>query len=350
MSVSSLLLINTLSLRITTIMRVYDIIALNEELDVKPGVLGSDGKPVSWQVVDNQTGRVAQTFSGPDADGKAEEFRDAENARRKGGKPADSKADSKTPLKDTEPSPKNKTLSQKISRFAAKTAFNNLLRIGRAIGFSQLPSYVEEYQLLQADLHARYLQAIQNGMPEQQARAELDALSKAAFGQWVAGSGVITLGAELIVKLAAAGGGAVVKAIRTWNAGTSIAAGATGVGLLPAIIKFVLVEGAIWAVAAALTYTSVAKAVFTYFVGASHDLYIKALYSAADLGAVVGSGLTKIVSDDETRAAWRDVQAAQDTMGMDPMRKQSRQAIGGDVDVKRDAGKSAAPLSSQIPD
>jgi hypothetical protein len=112
----------------------------------------------------------------------------------------------------------------------------------------------------------------------------------------------------------------------------------------------VLVEGAIWAVAAALTYTSVAKAVFTYFVGASHDLYIKALYSAADLGAVVGSGLTKIVSDDETRAAWRDVQAAQDTMGMDPMRKQSRQAIGGDVDVKRDAGKSAAPLSSQIPD
>jgi hypothetical protein len=56
------------------------------------------------------------------------------------------------------------------------------------------------------------------------------------------------------------------------------------------------------------------------------------------------------VSDDETRAAWRDVKQAQDTMGMDPMRKQARQATGSDVDVKPGAGKSAAPLSSQIPD
>jgi hypothetical protein len=259
-------------------MRVYDIIALNEELDVKPGVLGSDGKPVSWQVVDNQTGRVAQTFSGPDADGKAEEFRDAENARRKGGKPTDSKADPKKPVKDTEPSPKNKTLAQKIAGSAVNSGFRNVLRIGRAIGFSQLPGFVEDYQLIQADLYARYVQAIENGNDPKVAKQEFEALSKAAFGQWVLSSGVITLGAEIIVRTAKAGTEAsikLVKAIRAWNAGTTAAAAATGVGLLPGIIKFVLVEGAIWAVSYALASEAVAKSVFKYFVGSSYDASIQ---------------------------------------------------------------------------
>ena len=331
-------------------MRVYDIIALKEELDVKPGVLGADGKPVSWQVVDKQTGRVAQTFSGPDADGKAEEFRDTENAKRRGGnKPADPKVDPKTdaPAKDKTDDAKKKSISQRLVGGAIKSGFMNLFRVAKIIGFSQLPQYVEEYQLLQADLHFKYMKAVESGKDEKLAKAEFEALSKAAFGQWVAGSGVITLGAEAIVKLAAAGGGAVVKAVRAWNAGTSIAAGATGVGLLPSIIKFVLVEGAVLAVTYALSFSSVAKTVFTYFVGASHDFYIKALYASADMGQITGSYLSDIVGDDDTRAAWRDVKNA---MGMDPMRKQAQQAIGQSIDVKPGASRAAPPLSSQVPD
>lgn len=333
-------------------MRVYDIIALKEELDVKPGVLGPDGKPVSWQVVDKQTGRVAQTFSGPDADGKAEEFRDTENAKRRGGnKPADPKVDPKAgadiSVKDATPDAKKKSISQRLVGGAIKTGLMNLFRVAKIIGFSQLPQIVEEYQLLQSDLHARFLQAKADGMDEKLAEAEFAALSKAAFGQWVASSGVITLGAEAIVKLAAAGGGAVVKAVRAWNAGTSIAAGATGVGFLPAVLKFVLVEGAVAAVTYALSFSSVAKTVFTYFVNASHDFYIKALYASADMGQITGSYVADKVGDDDARAAWRDVQNA---MGMDPMRKQAQQAIGQRVDVKPGASKSAPPLSSQIPD
>jgi hypothetical protein len=337
-------------------MRVYDIIALNEELDVKPGVLGSDGKPVSWQVVDKQTGRVAQTFSGPDADGKAEEFRDTENAKRRGGKPqdpkTDPKADPKKPVKDTEPSPKNKTLAQKIAGSAVNSGFRNVLRIGRAIGFSQLPGFVEDDQLIQADLYARYVQAIENGNDPKAAKQEFEALSKAAFGQWVLSSGVITLGAEIIVRAAKAGTEAsvkLVKAIRAWNAGTTAAAAATGVGLLPGVIKFVLVEGAIWAVSYALASEAVAKSVFKYFVGSSYDESIKLLYQSANLGQAVGSGIANIVGDDETKAAWRDVKNA---MGMDPMRKGAEQAIGKQVNVKAPprADAPTSGLRGNVPD
>jgi hypothetical protein len=254
------------------------------------------------------------------------------------------KSDADDPKKPAK-TPASKEKSTGIVRTVMNKSFMNLYRVGKMIGFSQLPQVVGEYQLLQAQILIKYQREVESGVDEKTARANFEAESHAAFGQWVASSGVITLGAEAIVKLAAKGGGAVVTAIRSWNAGTSIAAGATGVGLLPAIIKFVLIEGAVLAVTYALSYMSVAKSVFTYLLGASHDFYIKALYASADMGQVTGSYLSDIVGDEETRAAWRDVKNA---MGMDPMRKQTQQAIGGAVEVKPNAGKAAPSLSSYV--
>jgi hypothetical protein len=64
-------------------MRIIDVITLKEELDIRPStVLGADGKPTSWHVFDTDAKRSIQTFTGKDAEGKAEEFRDRERARR----------------------------------------------------------------------------------------------------------------------------------------------------------------------------------------------------------------------------------------------------------------------------
>jgi hypothetical protein len=331
-------------------MRVYDIIALNEDLDIRPtAVLGSDGKPAGYEVFDtDKPKQTLQRFSGPDAEGKAEEFRDAQRAKTGGKKPEATRK----PVKDTEPSPKNKSLAQKIAGTAVNSGFRNVLRVGRAIGFSQLPGFVEDYQIIQADLYARYVQAIENGSDPKVAKQEFEALSKAAFGQWVLSSGVITLGAEIIVRTAKAGTEAsakLIKSIRSANAASTAAAAVTGVGLLPGIIKFVLVEGAIWAVSYALASEAVAKSVFKYFVGSSYDASIQLLYQSANLGQAVGSGIANIVGDDETKAAWRDVQNA---MGMDPMRKGAEQAIGKQVNVKAPprADAPTSGLSGNVPD
>jgi hypothetical protein len=64
-------------------MRIIDVITLTEELDIRPStILGADGKPQSWHVFDTEAKRSIQTFTGKDAEGKAEEFRDRERAKR----------------------------------------------------------------------------------------------------------------------------------------------------------------------------------------------------------------------------------------------------------------------------
>ena len=334
-------------------MRVYDIIALNEELDVKPGVLGSDGKPVSWQVVDNQTGRVAQTFSGPDADGKAEEFRDAENARRKGGKPADSKADPNA--KPDEKVPKKSSTVGKVAQAAAQTkvgkaikySFKGLMVFGRAIGFSQLPGYIDTYQGIQANIYYKHEEAIKSGVDKTVARDQFDAESRAAFGQWVANSAIVPNAVALIVAGAKLGTKFVAK-VRAANAASTAATALTGPGILVGIVKWVLVEGAIQAVSWALSREAVATAVFNYFLKSSHDEMMEMLYESADFGQRVGS-LIGLVSNDETSAALRDVQTA---MKMRPMGMAADQATGNQVNVKA-APRADAPasgLSGNVPD
>lgn len=77
-------------------MKVFEIIApLNEEIEMRPsGVMGPDGKikpflgpdgktPLGYEVYDTETKKVIQRFTGADAAGKAEEFRD--KARRSSG-------------------------------------------------------------------------------------------------------------------------------------------------------------------------------------------------------------------------------------------------------------------------
>lgn len=61
-------------------MRVHEI--LFEEFDIVPTRTQTPaGQPTGYNVVDKQTGSIKQTFTGPDAAGKAEEFRDAQNAK-----------------------------------------------------------------------------------------------------------------------------------------------------------------------------------------------------------------------------------------------------------------------------
>jgi hypothetical protein len=64
-------------------MRVIDVITLQEELEIRPGtILGTDGKPTTWHVFDTDSKTSIQSFTGKDAEGRAEEFRDAERAKR----------------------------------------------------------------------------------------------------------------------------------------------------------------------------------------------------------------------------------------------------------------------------
>lgn len=331
-------------------MRVYDIISVNEALDIRPStILGADGKPSGFEVFDTDNPKQPlQKFTGPGSDGKAEQFRDAENAKRRG--VSSGPKSNNVPLKDKTPTPKNKTIAQKAVGVAVKTGFRNLLRVGRVIGFSQLPRHVEDYQIMQINLYAQYLKAKEDGMDPLAAKQQFEALSKAAFGQWVLSSAIIPLGAELIVRSAKAGikgTSNLVKSIRAANTGTTVAAAATGVGLLPGVIKFILVEGAIWAVSYALASEAVAKTVFKYFVGSSYDASIQLLYQSANLGQAAGSGIANLVGDAETKAAWRDVKNA---MKMDPMDTASGQAIGNQQDVDAAPRSGSSSLSANVPD
>ena len=64
-------------------MRVQEIL---EKLDLKPsGVLDAQGNQ-TFNVIDTDTGKTVKTFSGPNAAGQAEQFRDTQNrlTRQKG--------------------------------------------------------------------------------------------------------------------------------------------------------------------------------------------------------------------------------------------------------------------------
>lgn len=61
-------------------MKIFEITKLYEELDVRKGILGADGKQM-WNVVDTETGNTLQRFSGGDAEEKAVRYRDSENAK-----------------------------------------------------------------------------------------------------------------------------------------------------------------------------------------------------------------------------------------------------------------------------
>ena len=229
-------------------MRVYDIIALNEELDVKPGVLGSDGKPVSWQVVDKQTGRVAQTFSGPDADGKAEEFRDTENAKRRGGKPQDPKTDPKAdPKTKTAPPEKfeskwQKFMGSKWVKFLAKYAGIN----------------VSVYMQLRRDLEKVYNDYwVAKTITED----EYEKRSKAIFGTFVAA----TL-SPLLIRAMVSGAKLFLSGFRTWNAASSLVMGSTILGGGIAVLKFVLFEAAAWVAIIALSTSSSVQRVFSEWI------------------------------------------------------------------------------------
>jgi hypothetical protein len=235
-------------------MRVYDIIALNEELDVKPGVLGSDGKPVSWQVVDKQTGRVAQTFSGPDGDGKAEEFRDAENAKRRGvsSGPAASKTD---PATDPKTDPNAKT--------APPEKFENKWQ--KFMG-SKWVKFLAKYAGINAAVYVqlrRDLEKIYNDywVAKTISEEEYEKRSKALFGAFVA-----TVLSPLLIKAMTSGAKLFLSGFRTWNAASSLVMGSTILGGGIAVLKFVLFEAAAWVAIIALSTSSSVQKVFTDWI------------------------------------------------------------------------------------
>ena len=334
-------------------MRVYDIIALYEELDVKPGVLGADGKPISWQVIDQQTGRVAQTFSGADADGKAEEFRDAENAKRRGvSSGSKSSAEPDSPKIDPKKTPAKSDLAGRITQAVAETTVGKAIKIGfklfmvfgRAIGFSQLPGHIDTYQSIQSAIYYKHAQAIENGVDKKVARDQFDAESRAAFGQWVANSAIVPNGVALIVAGArAASSSQFIAKIRGINAASTAATALTGPGILLGIVKWVMVEGAIQAVAWALSREAVATVVFNYFLKSSYDEMMGTLYTAADIGQFVGNSIAQISTD----AAYTDVQTA---MKMRPMKTAGDQAIGKQVNVNAPRRPDAPPGGLTVPD
>ena len=334
-------------------MRVYDIIAINEDLDIRPStILGADGKPSGYEVFDtNNPKQSIQKFTGPGADGKAEEFRDAENAKRRGV----SSNSKKTPPKEKVPGKSD--LAGRITQAVAETtvgkaikwSFRALMVFGRAIGFSQLPGYIDTYQSIQANIYYKHAQAIEQGVDKKVARDQFDAESRAAFGQWVANSAIVPNAVALIVAGAkAASKSQFVAKIRAVNTASTAATALTGPGILVGIVKWVMVEGAIQAVAWALSREAVASAVFNYFLSSAHDEMMGALYKAADIGEIVGSGIG-LVSKDESNAALRVVQTAMD---MSPMAKASDQATGKQVNVKAPprADAPASGLSGNVPD
>lgn len=332
-------------------MRVYDIISVNEELDIRPStILGADGKPSGFEVFDTDNPKQPlQKFIGPGSDGKAEEFRDAENAKRRG-----VSSGSKKPTPKQKVPAKSSTIG-KITQAAAETtvgtivrrSFKGLMIFGRAIAFSQLPGHIDTYQGMQANIYYKHQQAIERGEDKNTARDQFDAESRAAFGQWVANSAIVPNAVALIVAGAKAGTAFVAK-IRAANAASTAATALTGPGIIVGIVKWVMVEGAIQAVSWALSREAVAYAVFNYFLKSSHDEMMKGLYAAADFGQMVGSSIGSLGSDD-TSAALRDVQTA---MKMRPMDDASKTSIGQQVDVKA-APRADAPasgLSGNVPD
>lgn len=106
-------------------MKIFEVVSFKEELEVKASsVLGSDGKPAAYGVVDTENpGRPLKTFTGSDAAGKAEEYRDQIRAQRRtqAQKASSDDADkSKTPTKDPSKglTPKDKaSLWQKTKKF-----------------------------------------------------------------------------------------------------------------------------------------------------------------------------------------------------------------------------------------
>ena len=67
-------------------MKVYEIL---ETFDIQPAqTLTSTGsKTQAFNVIDTKTGQPVKTFQGPDAAGKAEEYRDQQNKLRTANKP-----------------------------------------------------------------------------------------------------------------------------------------------------------------------------------------------------------------------------------------------------------------------
>jgi hypothetical protein len=327
-------------------MRVYDIITLKEELDVKPGVLGSDGKPISWQVVDKQTGRVAQTFSGPDADGKAEEFRDTENAKRRGGKPQDTKTDP-----NAEPSPDKKNKAKRTTQSVFKRSFKWTAKVGLLAGISAWEQ-LDQYQSIQSDLYARYLEQVEKGQDPKLAKEEFLKLSRAAFGQWAASSALVPAVVQGIVsaaKLGAAGIKSIVSSIRSWNVATTAASAATGPGFIAGVVKFIAVEGAIYAVIWALQREAVAKTVFLKILEDEYSTVLEGLIFAAgttDVVANIPIAGYNLVAPDTAKVAYVDVQKAVD---MRPMDKAAGQSAGQNVDTKAPPERTGG-LATRVPD
>ena len=257
------------------------------------------------------------------------------------------KPDEKVPKKSSTVGRVAQAAAQTKVGKAVKYSFKGLMVFGRAIGFSQLPGYIDTYQGIQANIYYKHEEAIKSGVDKTVARDQFDAESRASFGQWVANSAIVPNAVALIVAGAKSGTKFVAK-VRAANAASTAATALTGPGILVGIVKWVLVEGAIQAVSWALSREAVATAVFNYFLKSSHDEMMEMLYESADFGERVGS-LLGLASDKDNNAALRDVQTA---MKMSPMGMAADQATGNQVNVKA-APRADAPasgLSGNVPD
>jgi len=81
-------------------MKVFEITTLNEEFDVKKGVLGPDGKPM-WTVIDKETGNVVKRYQGGGAEEDAVRDMDNRNAKLRARRIDPSQQNQTTPQKST---------------------------------------------------------------------------------------------------------------------------------------------------------------------------------------------------------------------------------------------------------
>ena len=101
-------------------MKVFEIL---ETFELQPAqTLTSTGsKTQAFNVIDTKTGQPVKTFQGPDAAGKAEEYRDQQNKLRNANKPKkDTDTDSDTDNKSKKPSTKVKVKKQGILKTVGK--------------------------------------------------------------------------------------------------------------------------------------------------------------------------------------------------------------------------------------
>jgi hypothetical protein len=183
-------------------MKILEITKLYEEFDIRPTrTVDARGNPMGYEVFDKDSPRSAvQTFTGGDAEGKAEEFRDRENAKlRQRQQPTQQQSDPKP--EPTNDKPKKKK-PNKLTRFiksggVAGTAVSVLVLASEAGNIAKRYNTLEE-------LYTKYNCNPQSEIEQDTINQAVKNLRQEISNSWVdAISGIIggLIGATMAARL-----------------------------------------------------------------------------------------------------------------------------------------------------